>query len=337
MLDGVRPASTTRTRSVDRAPTETRDAPASTTTPPAEVRSEATSDGAPSPRPTSTTAADARLRTRNDPSVAQLRGRLESGVADGEPATVNGPGRKKDPELPESAATGFTRVEGDAFRTDAEGNRIPPHYGDVDQGGLGDCWLMAASAAVAHRDPEYLTDRIARNEDGSFNVRLGDTTHRVEPTFPNAGYADPTPNNQSDTLWPALIEKAYAQQEGNSYASLEGGNPGRALEALTGHPTVRTSITESSDPDTLWNTVRAGIDGDHPMVVSTPDRDVATGFSRNHAYAVLDAYERDGERYVRIYNPWGSNDNSRSVESMTREVSLEELRANFTSLYVNGG
>ena len=241
-------------------------------------------------------------------------------IREGKDPALAGPGGGKDPALAEDDSGGFTRQEGAAFRTDAEGNTIPPSYTDVDQGSLGDCWLMAASAAVAHRDPERLQNRISQNEDGSFNVQLGDETRVVQPTFPDAGYADPTPNNQSDTLWPALIEKAYANREGNSYENLDGGNAGRALEALTGEPTTRTSINSSSDLDSLYGTLRGGIDGDHPMVAATRDEGVADPFHDNHAYAVLDAYERDGQRYVKVYNPWGTNDGARTADAMTHEM-----------------
>jgi len=292
------------------------------------------------PRPTERSRADARARVANDPLASQLRASLERRVSsngNGPNAGEVQPAAGKDPALPANATPGTTRVEGNAFRTDARGNVIPPAYTDVDQGGLGDCWLLAASAAVAHRDPEHIQGRITKNTDGSFNVRLGSDTQRVEPTFPNAGYADPTPNGQQNTLWPALVEKAYAQREGNSYARLEGGNPGRAMEALTGQPSRRTTITASSDLDRLWGTLRDGVTGDHPMVLSTPPGTVAAPLHENHAYAVLDAYERDGQRYVRVYNPWGTNDNSRTADAMTHELRLEDVRANFTMLDVNGG
>ena len=299
----------------------------------------------PAARPTAQTASEGRARAAHDPAAVQLRQRLES-AANEPTATTRGAGKDpalgaggtgKDPALEESHTGGFTRQEGAAFRTGPDGNPVPPELGDVDQGDLGDCWLMAASAAVAHRDPEYIQDRISQNEDGSFDVRLGDQTQRVQPTFPDAGYADPTPGNQADTLWPALVEKAYAQQEGNSYENLDGGNPGRALEALTGQPSTRTSVSDGSDLGDLWTTLRDGIDGDHPMVASTRDEGVAEPMHDNHAYAVLDAYERDGQQYVQVYNPWGVNDGARGVDDVSHEMTLEDFRANFESIYVSGG
>lgn len=295
--------------------------------------------GRPAAQPTVQTAADARHRTAHNPIAQQLRARLESQAQtsrSGEPDLATD-ATGKDPALAEDDTGGFTRVEGDAFRTDAAGNTVPPSYTDVDQGNLGDCWLMAASAAVAHTDPEYITNRVSENADGSFDVRLGDNTETVQPTFPDAGYADPTPNNRNDAMWPALVEKAYAQQEGNSYEALDGGNAGRALEALTGQPTTRTAVSPTSDTDDLYNTLRAGVDGDHPMVVSTRDEGVSEPFHGDHAYAVLGAYERDGQQYVQVYNPWGTNDGARDAAAVTHEMTIEDFRANFENIYVSGG
>lgn len=304
----------------------------------AEAPPEEANDEAPPRRATAQTAAEGRARMAHDQVAQQLRAALQQDFG-GNPdlATLDGR-KKKDPELAEGDTGEFVRVEGDAFRTDEDGSTIPPRYQDVDQGHLADCWLMGSAAAVAHRDPESIQERITENEDGTFDVRLGDDTYTVTPTFPQ-GYADATPNGQRDTLWPALIEKAYAMREGNSYESLDGGRTAEALEALTGTETTRHRISSSTDTDDIWQTLRDGIDGDHPMVASTNDdeEDVSGDFSNWHEYAVLDAYERDGERYVKLYNPWGTNDNARTHEDITYEVPLDEFRENFDNLYVSGG
>jgi hypothetical protein len=115
------------------------------------------------------------------------------------------------------------------------GRTVPPTFGDVDQGNLSDAWLMACFAAVAHAQPAQIMKRIDRLDDGAFQVRVGKhTLFRITPEFSGEGYADPMPNGQEDTMWCALLEKAWAKREAGAYTLLEVGNPSRALEDLSG-------------------------------------------------------------------------------------------------------
>ncbi|MCK6547200.1 C2 family cysteine protease [Myxococcota bacterium] len=227
-------------------------------------------------------------------------------------------------------------IDGDAFRRDVKGRPLPPVFGDVDQGNLGDAWLLSACAAVAHVRPHDLVARVAKNEDGSFTVRLGDEHLMLKPEFPTEGYADPLPNGQRDTLWVALVEKAWAQHEGGSYANLEAGSPAAALEALTGKPAKRTSLGEHTNLDKLWAKLRDAKSEGRPMVLRTRESAVAQPLAADHCYAVLDVIERAGAKLVRVYNPWGTKNNSRPLESMIAEVPLDALREDAEALYVGG-
>jgi hypothetical protein len=233
-----------------------------------------------------------------------------------------------------SAATRW--IDGDAFRRDAKGRPLPPVFGDVDQGNLGDAWLLATCAAVAHVRPSELTARISKNEDGSFTVRLGNEHLIMKPEFPTEGYADPLPNGQRDTLWVALVEKAFAQHEGGSYANLEAGSAAVALEALTGKRAKRTSLGEHTNLDKLWTKLREAKAESRPMVLRTRESGVAAPLAADHSYAVLDVVERAGARLVRVYNPWGTKNNSRPLDSMVAELPLDALREDAEALYVGG-
>ncbi|CAN0443661.1 unnamed protein product, partial [Laminaria digitata] len=49
---------------------------------------------------------------------------------------------------------------------------------------------------------------------------------------------------------------------------------------------------------------------------------VASPLHDNHAYAILDVYERDGQQYVKVYNPWGVNDGARDISKMEHEMKI---------------
>ncbi|MBK6688852.1 MAG: hypothetical protein IPG45_30560 [Deltaproteobacteria bacterium] len=264
---------------------------------------------------------------------------LEEVRGDDERQRGRGYGRDPEEELeaPAGHASNRRRFKGQAFRVDARGRTVPPTFGDVDQGNLSDAWLMACFAAVAHAQPAQIMKRIDRLDDGAFQVRVGKhTLFRITPEFSGEGYADPMPNGQEDTMWCALLEKAWAKREAGAYTLLEVGNPSRALEDLSGKTARRISISDLTAPELLWTRLREARLGESAIVYRTREQGVATPLHADHVYAVLDVYERDGNRVVRLYNPWGTNGNERTLESMIHEIGIAELIRDGLSFHVSG-
>jgi hypothetical protein len=221
-------------------------------------------------------------------------------------------------------------VEGEAFRTDTAGQPIPPVFGDVDQGNLQDAWLLGACAALAHAEPAAIVSRVRRRGDG-FSVRLGEVSIPLTPEFPNERYADPIPNGQPDTLWVALVEKAFALYEAGSYANLEHGNPGRALELLTGRPSSRISLSPHAAPARLLARLLSAKTHRRAMVLRTREHDLAPPLRSSHGYAILEVGEA-----LRLYNPWGTKNNSRPLASMICEVPLQAVLCGGEAIYIGG-
>jgi len=127
---------------------------------------------------------------------------------------------------------------------------------DIQQGYLGDCWLVSSFSALA----EY-PDRVRAlfkqhelTEDGRYDIRLY-CPHAEEwkvitiddriPYWQRPGaygtpcFAKPTKENE---FWPCLLEKACAKLV-QAYYRLDGGFEAIALEMLTGKPAISVGIS----------------------------------------------------------------------------------------------
>ena len=114
---------------------------------------------------------------------------------------------------------------------------------DVCQGGLGDCWLLAAFATLCEKKAFIQNCFITRcyNPRGKYIIRL---YNRETSSFYNITIDDYIPcdkNNKplftqfnGQEMWPLLLEKAYAKSKG-SYSAIEGGRPLDAMIELTGY------------------------------------------------------------------------------------------------------
>src|SRR5262245_46404444 len=101
--------------------------------------------------------------------------------------------------------------------------------------------------------------------------------------------------------------------------NLEHGNPGRALELLTGAPSRRISFYERMDQEALARTLTASAAARRPMVLTTREVDVQAPLNAEHAYAVL---EFTADKGLKLYNPWGTERHTRPLASLIHEVPL---------------
>ncbi len=114
---------------------------------------------------------------------------------------------------------------------------------DIDQGGLGDCWLMSAMACLTMSRGTiqncFLTEEYNRR--GEYSIRLYNGKKRRFVTVVVDDYV-PVHKGTHDTLfanphgcelWVLLLEKAFAKLVG-SYYGLNGGLEAWALQVMTG-------------------------------------------------------------------------------------------------------
>lgn len=130
-----------------------------------------------------------------------------------------------------------------------------PCMGDVLQGGLGDCYLLAAVSSIVQKDPNHFKSHIIDNFDGTVTVKFYKEPGMVFPTTVLKSVADGKYARES--LWVQLLEKAYvasglqskplpstSDSDGASsaYTQIAGGRPHLALMHLTGLKTTSAGV-----------------------------------------------------------------------------------------------
>mmetsp|Transcript_25319 Transcript_25319/g.59013 ORF Transcript_25319/g.59013 Transcript_25319/m.59013 type:complete len:498 (-) Transcript_25319:228-1721(-) len=119
---------------------------------------------------------------------------------------------------------------------------------DILQGGLGDCWLLSAFAAMAEY-PQALMSLFQQktlSDSGEYDIQLYNFLEgqyqvvRIDDRLPviqgawgpaKCAYVQPSADGE---LWTCLLEKAFATMFGNSYQQISGGVSTTAFAALCG-------------------------------------------------------------------------------------------------------
>lgn len=111
--------------------------------------------------------------------------------------------------------------------------------------------------------------------------------------------------------WLPLLEKAYAKAHGD-YSAIEGGFTGEGIEDLTGGVTTELYTTDILDKDYFWREELMKVNDEFLFGCSTGMWGVGWGDRKGivelHAYSVMTAVEMDGQRLVRLKNPWGKGE-----------------------------
>jgi Ca2+-binding RTX toxin-like protein len=186
-----------------------------------------------------------------------------------------------------------------------------PSRADVDQNGLGDCWLMATLGAVADTNQNAIYQAVVDLGDRTYCVELGNKQYRVDADLPWSSdrglvYAG---LGEDGSLWAALVEKGYALHRDGTYESLEGDTSYWPMGKLDG--TDRTIWGASDARDTLDPVSKAEelMDAGYAVVFSTKNDlsgiDMIDGpaLVASHVYTVI-GVDWDSWSLV-LRNPWG--------------------------------
>lgn len=179
-----------------------------------------------------------------------------------------------------------------------------PRASDIEQGNLGDCWLLAGLSSVTNVDQRDITSNVVDFNDGTFGVKLGGKYYRVDNELPSNGGAA----YANSGTWVAVMEKAFAHYRtgANTYQSLDGGFSKEVFAALgSTNAAYRANnyATESAMFNDLYTKLGQGFSlvahfkfksgGLHAFSI--------TGFAYNTAGKVIGMILR---------NPWGTDSKS---------------------------
>jgi len=218
---------------------------------------------------------------------------------------------------------------------------------DLQQGQIGDCWLISAMASLA----EYpqVVHGLIREEDDHYVVNLYSYAEgqfvpvEINDKVPSQGgkpvYVSPTRENE---IWPCLIEKAFAKI-GGGYKNLKGGWPHFAFGMMKGTtdlflytraqpgepyvcmiPTfsednlkngVEWSMGDQYDSDSMWEELLSCNASQFLMAAGSnagSDTDTSgQGVVQGHAYTILDVADCPGGtdfKLIQVRNPWGQGE-----------------------------
>ncbi|XP_034251601.1 calpain-A-like isoform X5 [Thrips palmi] len=198
---------------------------------------------------------------------------------------------------------------------------------DIQQGELGDCWLLAAVANLTLHDDLFFQvvpddQGFEGNYCGVFHFRFWQygrwldvvIDDRLPTVYGELVFLHSATKNE---FWSALLEKAYAKLHG-SYEALKGGTTCEGMEDFTGGVTEMYELKEA--PSNLYKVLLKAYERSSLMACSIePDPYVTeartdSGLVKGHAYSItrvqyvdVQTPRRSGKiPLIRLRNPWGN-------------------------------
>lgn len=228
-----------------------------------------------------------------------------------------------------------------------------PSYGNVNQGSLGDCYLLASLAEIALRDPGIIKSMFTDNGNGTYGVRFFVNGVAEYVTVDNRLPYDPLAWDNGSYLeyangsvkWAALAEKAYVQLNasggtaghtaGNDYSLIDGGwaDPLSEITGKSYDTWWSTDYMAESGWEATKSAIVQAVNAGQEVLVGSGSADTGN-LVGNHMFAVL-GYSAGSDTFT-LYNPWGTASSSAGV-SITFQASMADLYANQATVMATTG
>ena len=227
------------------------------------------------------------------------------------------------------------------------GNTAAISITDVNQGYLGDCFVCSAIASLALQRPDYITNMIHDNGDGTQSVRLyltASSTYAFEASSfkmaPDSSIWITVHDsdlgqgmnssgqlivNYTQEIWPQVIENAIAQLAGGYNVLNYGGNPAGIMSELTGAPVSKAFFALGGASMSTASQLRADLTA-KDMVTFDTGATNSYNLVSNHSYTLKSIDTINGVDYANFRNPWGYDD--------PMPIPLSDLNNAFTSMEV---
>ena len=203
------------------------------------------------------------------------------------------------------------------------GTSAPISVTDINQGQMGDCYLLSSIGEIALLDPSWITQMIHVNADGTETVTLYEASNGSLPTIGTTAYK-PVAINVTNTfpsdsvnngatqdvydgqkeIWVQVLEKAVATLYGGYNGIANGGIPSISMEELTGCTATSTWAGGIS----LQQLQSDSAAGDLITFDTEDNPTLPYGLYGDHAYMFDGLTTVNGTVMVNLLNPWGFDD-----------------------------
>eukprot|EP00347_Sterkiella_histriomuscorum_P020566 403337314 len=211
------------------------------------------------------------------------------------------------------------------------GNQSMPGPNDIEQGYIGDCYLMAGCAAIAENGDRVKKIFVTQtyNKEGIIVVKptiLGNNKEVVVDDYlaffkKTTGLKGLTFDHVSerDGLWGPFLEKAFAKAHGN-FDQIKSGSGREVFTFMFGIPSTKISNGKEGwiNPEQIFDTITKADQAQYIMWSGVPGGgndqvQQKYGLAMSHAYTVIGTYVvnyangTEAAKLLRIRNPWGSD------------------------------